>query len=82
MNKGDIYPITLSKFDRNAASNYNHCYASLMTVDEIREMNRQKMKKASFKYEQMLKLGINKNRSNPSLNTLINQDDDKKEYEG
>ena len=35
-----IRPITSSKFDKQTLSNYNHCYSSLLTVDELREMNR------------------------------------------
>jgi len=45
-----IRPMTQSKFDKSNVSNYNHCYSSLLTVDELRELNRQKMKKANFKY--------------------------------
>ena len=45
-----IKPMTNSKFDKHTVSNYNHCYSNLLTVDELRELNRQRMKKANFKY--------------------------------
>lgn len=32
--------MTQAKFDKNTASNYNHCFANLYTIDQIREHKR------------------------------------------
>ena len=44
MERGGIRPLTKSRFEKGTVSNYNHCYSSLLTVDQIREINKQYQK--------------------------------------
>ena len=55
LQNGQIRPLTKSKFDKKTASNYNHCYATLLTPDQVREINRLKLKKASMKYRSLMR---------------------------